>query len=180
MSVLSRHVEAAVVSLSWKRTVVIEQGRWLSRSTAWKPHGDNVRNLRAVHRTEPDIVGGSSMRRAGASMPKSRAYEVMADHTYFEYEEFEWHKYRTVSAKGETSADVHWPEYTLEPDQRISERRETYHAKFSVNADGNEYVTELGEATWRTLKAGRRYRLKVGLLSDEVLQVSPASDGTHR
>jgi hypothetical protein len=180
MSVLSRHVEAAVVSLSWKRTVVIEQGRWLSRSTAWKPHGDNVRNLRAVHRTEPDIVGGSSMRRAGASMPKSRAYEVMADHTYFEYEEFEWHKYRTFSAKGETSADVHWPEYTLEPDQRISERRETYHAKFSVNADGNEYVTELGEATWRTLKAGRRYRLKVGLLSDEVLQVSPASDGTHR
>jgi hypothetical protein len=120
------------------------------------------------------------MRRAGASMPKSRAYEVMAEHTYFEYEEFEWHKYRTFSAKGETSADVHWPECTLETDQRISERRETYHAKFSVNADGDGYVTELGESTWRTLKVGKRYRLKVGLLSDEVLQVSSASDGTHR
>jgi hypothetical protein len=180
MSVLARHVDAVVVALNWKRTVVIEQGRWLSRSTAWKPHGDNVRNLRTVQRTEPDIVGGSSMRRAGASMPKSRAYEVMAEHTYFEYEEFEWHKYRSYSAKGDTPADVHWPEYTLEPDQRISERRETYHAKFSANADADEYITELDEATWRTLKVGKRYRLKVGLLSDEVLQVSPASDGTHR
>jgi hypothetical protein len=182
MSVLSRHVEATVASLSWKRAVVIEQGRWLSRSTAWKPqHGATVRNLRAVHRTEPDIVGGSSMRGAsGARMSANRAYEVMADHTHFEYEEFEWHKYRTFSAKGDTPADVHWPEYTLEPDQRISERRETYHAKFSANADADEYITELDEATWRTLKVGKRYRLKVGLLSDEVLQVSPASDGTHR
>jgi hypothetical protein len=182
MSVLSRNVEATVVSLSWKRTVVIEQGRWLSRSTSWKPHGDNVRNLRAVHRTEPDIVGGSSMRGSGGRGPQNRAYEVMAEHTHFEYEEFEWHKYRTFSAKGDTSADLHWPEHTLEPDQRISERRETYHATFSVNADGDgdEYITELDEATWRTLKVGKRYRLKVGLLSDEVQQVSPASDGTHR
>jgi hypothetical protein len=180
MGVLARHVEATVVSLSWKRTVVIEQGRWLSRKTAWKPsHGATVRNLRAVHRTEPDIVGGS-MRGARARLPANRAYEVMAEHTYFEYEEFEWHKYRTFSAKGDTPADVHWPEHTLEPDQRISERRETYHANFAVNADGDEYSTELDEATWRTLKVGRRYRLKVGLLSDQVLQVSPASDGTHR
>lgn len=181
MSVLSRHVEAAVVSLSWKRTVVVEQGRWHSRSTSWKPpHGANVRNLRAVHRNEPDIVGGSSMRRAGASMPPSRAHDVLADHTHFEYEEFEWHKYRSYSAKGDTPADVHWPEYTLEPDQRISERRETYHAKFGVDADDGEYVTELDEATWRTLKVSKRYRLKVGILSDEVQQVSPARDGTHR
>jgi hypothetical protein len=182
MSVLARHVDAVVVSLSWKRTVVIEQGRWLSRSTSWKPHGDNVQNLRAVHRTEPDIVGGSSMRRAGASMPKSRAHEVMAEHTYFEYEEFEWHKYRSFSAKGDTSADVHWPECTLEPDQRISERRETYHAKFSANGDNDddEYLTELDEATWRTLKVGKRYRLTVGFLSDEVKQVTPVRDGSHR
>jgi len=67
------------------------------------------------------------MRRAGASLPQSRAYEVMTEHTYFEYEEFEWHRYRSFSAKGDTPADVRWPECTLEPDQRISERRETYH-----------------------------------------------------
>ena len=180
MSVFSRNVDARVVALSWTRTVVVEQGRWESRRTAWKPHGDNVRNVRAVQAKEPDIVIEGSMRRAGASMPKSRSNEVLTTHTYFEYEEFEWHKYRTFSAKGDTPADVHWPEHTLEPDQRISERRETYHANFAVNADGDEYITELDEATWRTLKVGKRYRLKVGLLSDEVLQVSPANDGTHR
>jgi hypothetical protein len=59
-------------------------------------------------------------------MPSSKTHEVMTKHTYFEYEEFEWHKYRSFSAKGDGTADVRWPEYTLEPDQRISERRETY------------------------------------------------------
>ncbi|HEV3381695.1 MAG TPA: hypothetical protein VG142_12025 [Trebonia sp.] len=74
---------------------------------------------------EPDIVGG-------ASMPRGNAHEVMAKHTYFEYEEFVWHMYRAFSARGEGPADVRWPECTLEPDQRISERREIYHAKFSA------------------------------------------------
>ncbi len=174
----SRHVDAAVAALSWKRTVVIEQGRWESRSTAWKPHGDNVRNLRTVQDVEPDIVVEGNLRRAGASMPKSRTHEFMTKHTHFEYEEFAWHKYRSFSAKGDSPADVRWPEYTLGPDQRISERRETYHAKFSAGADGgeDEYMTELDETTWRTLEVGLRCRLKVGAFSDEVKQVTPVPD----
>ena len=175
MSVFARRIQATVVALHWRRTVVIEQGRWESRSTAWKPHGDNVRNLRTVHSMEPDIVGGGSMRRAGASMPKSRAHEVMSQHTHFEYEEFNWHKHRSFTAKGDGPADLRWPEYTLEPDQRISERRESYRATFSADADDGEFTTELDEATWRTLKVGRRYRLKVGAFSDEVKQVTLAA-----
>jgi hypothetical protein len=50
----------------------------------------------------------------------------------------------------------------------------SYRATFSVGADGGEFTTELDEATWRTLKVGRRYRLKVGAFSDEVKQVTPA------
>ena len=166
--------------------MVIEQGRWVARSTAWKPHGDNVRNLRTVQRMEADLVAERNRRRSTRpGMPRDRT-GVLSEHTHFEYEEFEWRKYRTFSAKGDSPADLHWPEYTLEPDQRISERRETYHAKFNANAnananaDANEYLTELDEATWRTLKIGKRYRLTLGLLSDEVKQVSPAHDGTHR
>ncbi len=178
----SRHVDATVVALSWRRTVVIEQGRWESRRTAWKPHGDNIRNLRTLPDVEPDIVGPQSYRRAGASMPQSKSYEVMTKHTYFEYEEFVWHKYRSFSAKGDSPADACWPEYTLGPDQRISERRETYRAKFSADADADgdggedEFMTELDEATWRTLKTGLRCRLKVGALNDEVKQVTPVLD----
>jgi hypothetical protein len=169
--VFSRYVVATVVALSWKRTVVVEHGRWESRRTAWKPHGDNVRNLRTVQTVEPDIVGGGRMSRAGASMPRSTAHEVMAKHTSFEYEEFGWHKYRSFSAKGDGPADVRWPEHALEDGQRVSERREAYHATFSVGAD--EYLTELDEATWRKLRVGGRYRLKVGTLSGEVKQVGP-------
>ncbi|HEY2270989.1 MAG TPA: hypothetical protein VGI96_50835 [Streptosporangiaceae bacterium] len=114
-------------------------------------------------------------------MPSSKTHEVMTKHTYFEYEEFEWHKYRSFSAKGDGTADVRWPEYALEPDQRISERRETYHARFSVDADADadadggerEFVTELDEATWRTLEVGLKCRLKVSGFSDEVKQVAP-------
>jgi hypothetical protein len=178
MDVFSRHVDAAVVALSWKRTVVIEQGRWVSRSTSWKPHGDNVRNLRTVQDVEPDIVFDGNLRRAGASMPPSKSREVMTKHTRFEYEELEWHMYRSFSAAGNSPADVRWPDYNLEPDQRISERRETYRAKFSVDADGgeDEFMTELDEATWRTLEVGLRCRLTVGAFSDEVKQVTPVPD----
>jgi hypothetical protein len=91
----------------------------------------------------------------------------------FEYEELEWHRYRSFSADGDSTADVRWPEHALEPGQRISERRETYHAKFSANADGDEHLTELDEATWRTLKVGLKCRLKMGSFSDEVKQVTP-------
>jgi hypothetical protein len=31
-----------------------------------------------------------------------------------------------------------------------------------------------------SLKVGKRYRLKLGLRSDEVKQVSPVQNGTHR
>jgi hypothetical protein len=70
-------------------------------------------------------------------------------------------------------ADVRWPEYALGPDQRVSERREAYRAKFSAGGEDSEdeYAAELDEATWRTLKAGLRCRLKVGALSGEVKQV---------
>ncbi len=175
MSVFARHIQATVVTLHWRRTVVIEQGFWESRSTAWKPHGDNVRNLRTVHTMEADIVGGmNSMRRATPNLQQNRAREVMEQHTHFEYEEFNWRRHRSLSAKGDGPADLSWPEYTLEPDQRISERRESYRATFSVDGDGGELTTELDEATWRTLKMGRKYRLKMGAFSDEVKQVTLA------
>jgi hypothetical protein len=44
------------------------------------------------------------MRRAGASMPPSKSHEELAKHTIFEYEEFEWRKFRTFSAKGDSPA----------------------------------------------------------------------------
>jgi hypothetical protein len=163
-------VVATAVALSWKRTVVIEYGRWESRRTAWKPRGDNIRNLRTVRSTELDTVY-DNVRPAMASTGPDRMHEVKAKHTSFEYEEFTWARHRSFSASGDGPADVHWPEQDLEDGQRVSERREAYRATFSAGDD--EYLTELDEATWRRLRTGKRYRLKVSTLSGEVKQVSP-------
>jgi hypothetical protein len=175
VAVFSRQVDVVVTALSWRRAVMVEQGRWRSRRTAWKPaHGANVRNLRVVRKLEGDIEIEAGMSRAGASMPASRSDEVFSKHTIFEYEEFEWRKYRTFSAKGEGTADVAWPGPALEADQRITERRESYQATFAVKgSDEDEYVTELDEATWRRLRVGRRCRLKIGAFGDEVKEVTP-------
>ena len=167
-----------VTALSWRRTVVIEQGRWQSRRTDWKPHGDGVRNIRTVRVVEPDLIFDTHTDRKVGGARQSGSHEVMDKHTYFEFEEFRWHKYRSFSAQGDGPADVRWPEYTLGPDQRISERREAYRAKFSVageDSEEDEYTAELDETTWRTLKVGLRCRLKVGALSGEVKQVIPAA-----
>jgi len=174
MSLFSRRIDAVVVALSWKRTVVIEQGRWESRRTAWKPRGGTVRNIRTVQDIEPDIVFDADFSLGDGEVPGSKSRAVMAKHTYFEYEELRWYRYRSFSAKGDSPADVRWPEYALEPDQRISERREAYRAKFSAGAGGeDEHVTELDEATWRTLEVGTRCLLTVGAFNDEVKQVTP-------
>jgi hypothetical protein len=177
VSVFSGHVDAVVTALSWRRTVVIEQGRWQSRRTDWKPHGDGVRNIRTVRAVEPDLIFDTHTDRRGGSARQSGSHEVMEKHTYFEYEEFGWHKYRSFSAQGDGPADVRWPERALGPDQRISERRAAYRAKFSAGGEDSEdeYAAELDEATWQTLKVGMRCRLKVGALSGEVKQVIPVA-----
>jgi hypothetical protein len=173
--VFSRHVDAVVTALSWRRTVVIEQGRWHRRRTDWKPYGEGVRNIQTVRVTEPDLIFDTHTDWKVGGARRSGSHEVMDKHTYFEYEEFRWHKYRSFSAEGNDPANVHWAEYVLGPDQRISERRAAYRAKFSAGGQGagDEFAAELDEATWRTLRVGLRCRLKVGALSGEVRQVTP-------
>jgi hypothetical protein len=164
--VFSRHVDAVVVELSWKRTVVIEKGHWEPRDTDWKPWGHNVRNVVRV-------VGDKWVWvREGDSK-----YQVDQKRTHFTYEEFVWHRYPCTVA-GYGTAGVRWPRYILGPDQRVGGRAESYYAKFSVGGDGDEveYVTELDKATWQTLEVGMRCRLKLGASGDEVKQVTAAPD----
>jgi hypothetical protein len=178
MGMFSGRVDAVVVALSWSRTVVVEQGRWESRRTAWKPpHGKNVRNLKTVQKVEADLdfrVHDHAQKMG--TQQRSTTRESMEKHTYFEYEEFSWHKHRSFSARGDTPDDVRWPDYDLGPDQRVSEQREAYRAKFSAGA-ADDYTVELDQATWQALKVGMRGRLKLGALSGEVKQVIPAPAG---
>lgn len=158
----SRHVNAVVAELSWKRTVVIEKGRWEPRDTDWKPWGHNVRNVIKV-------VGDKWVREG-----KGRdRHLVDQKHTHFKYEVLVWHRYPCTVA-GDGTAGVRWPRYILGPDQRVGERAESYYAKFSADGDGDEveYTTELDKATWRILDVGMRCLLKLGAYDDEVKQVT--------
>ena len=169
-----RYVEARVTSLAWRRTVVIEQGFWEFRRTSWKPRGGNVRNIETIHSTEPDIVGGGrNPERPTMAPSRNPAHEVLGKHTYYEYQELVWRKHRSLSAKGDSPAGLHWPEYTLGPDQRVAERRQSYRATFAVKGTQDELTTELDEQTWRSLKrVGRLARLRVNL-NHEVKHVEP-------
>jgi hypothetical protein len=174
MSVFGRRVEARVSSLAWRRTLVVEQGFWEFRRTSWKPRGGNVRNIETVHSTQPDIVGGGrNPERPTMAPSRNPAHEVLAKHTYYEYQELVWRKHRSLSAKGDSPAGLHWPEYALGPDQRIAERRESYRATFTAKNTKDELMAELDEQTWRSLKrVGRLVRLRVSL-NHEVKHVEP-------
>ena len=149
---------------------MVEQGHWESRRRPSRPPGkETIRNVQVVKVLESETaVDGSSMG-DGYSGPGVSSRDVLAKHTYFEYEELTWRKYRSFRVNGDTSDDVRWPEPDLAPGQRVSERREAYRAKFAVGAE--EYRAELDEATWRKLRVGQRCRLELSALTDEVKKV---------
>jgi hypothetical protein len=187
MSLFSRQRDAVVTALSWSRTVTVEQGRWEHRRTPWKPgHGATVRNLRTVHVTEADVVGpqgggGRPWGSQGIGGPDRRSREVVERHTYFEYEELTWHKYRSFSARGDGPDSLRPPEPALTADQRVSGRREAYRATFAAGpGDDDTFTAEVDEATFRALAVGRRCRLRVGMLAGDVRQVTPVVRDGHR
>jgi hypothetical protein len=179
MGVFSRQVDAVVTALSWSRTITVEQGRWEHRRTPWKPTRDQtVRDVRTVHVTEADVVGqqggaGRPWGTEGVGGVDRHSREVFERHTYFEYEELRWHKYRSFTVRGDGPASLRWPEPGLTPGQRVSARREAYRATFAPGPDGgDEFTAEIGEQAFRDLAVGRRCRLKLGALNGDVRQVT--------
>jgi hypothetical protein len=75
--VFSGHVDVVVTGLSWRRAVVVEQGRWHHRRADWKPHGDGVRNIRVVRTVEPDLIFDTHTDRRGGSARRSGSHEVV-------------------------------------------------------------------------------------------------------
>ena len=131
---------------------------------------------------EPDLIFDTHTDRRGGSARQSGSHEVMDKHTYSSTRSSGGASTGRSVPKGTSPADVRWPEHTLGPDQRVSERREAYRAKFSACGEDSEdeYAVELDEATWQTLKVGQRCRLKVGTLSGEVKQGDPGGRQERR
>lgn len=174
MALLRRHVDAEATALAWTRTVGIEQQEWVSKRSEWKPGGDtrNVERHQESHwetvtEWEPGQAGADGM--PGPQQPVTR--QELRTRTFYLYETLEWRESRTLTASGADQDDVSWPDYELDPGERVRRQVETYSVTFT--GPGKQYETTLDESQWRGLALGTTYRLGLGLLG-RVREVTPA------
>jgi hypothetical protein len=174
MAFLRRHVDAEATAFAWTRTIDLEQQQWVSKRSQWKPGGE-TRNVErhqesrweTVTEWEPGPPGADGM--PGPQRPVTR--QELKTRTFYTYEALEWLQSRSLIASGADRGDVRWPEYALEPGERIRTKTETYTVTFTGPA--KKYETTLDETQWRALALGTTYRLSLGLLG-RVREVTPA------
>jgi hypothetical protein len=191
MALFQRHIDAEATAFAWTRTVDLEQQQWVSRRSEWQPTGE-TRNVQRHQETywetatdwqpgppkaegmpgfqQPMTMPGSQqpMTMPGSQQPVTG--QELRTRTFYTYEEPEWRKSRTLTASGADRDEVHWPEYTLAPGERVRGKAETYSGTFTASA--KQYEATLEEVQWRTLALGTRYRLSLGLLGG-VHEVTP-------
>jgi len=94
--------------------------------------------------------------------------------TSYTYESHQWWEGRTLKSSGADQDDV-WPQYTLEPGERVYAKWEDYSATFTT--PGKKYEKTLDESQWRALALGAAYRLTLGALGGvrSVAPLSPAA-----
>lgn len=175
-----RPVDALVISTTWTRTVQLERPEWVATRTNWGPPAE-ARNVKQhtetywASPTDPTPPGGQNM--PGNPTGVSPTRTELRTRVYYTYEVQEWHKGRSLNASGAGHGDVRWPDYTLEPGERVRERRETYSVAFT--AEGKQYEKTLPEAEWRAFSPGDACRLSLGLLGG-VKHVTSVHGGAGR
>ena len=182
MALFRRHIDAEATAFAWTRTVDMEQQEWVDKRSAWQPTEEtrNVeRHQESYWETVTDWHPGppNADGTPGPQQPMTR--QELRTRTFYTYEELEWRKGRTLTASGADRNEVHWPEYTLAPAERVRGKAETYSGTFTASAkkakqakQAKQYVATLDEAQWRTLALGTTYRLSLGLLGG-VHEVTP-------
>ena len=174
MALFRRHIEAEATAFAWTRTVDIEQQMWVSKRSEWQPRGE-IRNVQRHQETywetvtdwqpcPPDADGTPGPQ-------QSTTRQELRTRTLYTYEALEWCPSGTLTASGADQNGVHWPEYALEPGERVRGKAETYSVTFTGPA--KQYEATLEETQWRTLTLGTTYQLSLGLLGG-VRDVKPA------
>jgi hypothetical protein len=196
MGLFRRHINAEATAFAWTRTVDMEQQQWVGKRSEWQPLGE-TRNVQRHQETywetvndwQPGqtVTGQPGMPNANGmpGMPNANGMpgpqqpmtkQEMRTRYFYTYEELEWSKSRTLTAWGADRNEVHWPEYTLAPGERVRGQAETYSGTFTASAkqakQAKQYEATLDEAQWRTLALGTTYRLTLGLLGG-VHEVTP-------
>ena len=165
MALFRRHIDAEAMAFAWTRTVEMEQQQWVAKRSGRQPSGEtrNVqRHQETYWETVTDWLPGPTNADGtpGPQQPTTR--QELRTRTVYTYEALEWREGRTLTASGADREAVHWPEYTLAPEERVRRKAETYSVTFTAPA--RQYETTLDETQWRTLTLGTTYRLSLGLL----------------
>jgi hypothetical protein len=174
MALFRRHIDAEATALAWTRTVDFEQQQWMSKRSEWQPRGEtrNVqRHQETYWETVTDWQPGPPDADGTPGPDQSTTRQELRTRTVYTYEALEWVQGRTLTASGTDRDDVGWPEYELEPGERVRSQTEAYSVTFTGPA--KKYEATLDETQWRTLTLGTTYRLSLGLLGG-VRQVTPA------
>jgi hypothetical protein len=161
-----RSVDALVTAVRWSRTVQLERLEWVAKRSDWGPP-EGARNVKQhtetywasptdpVSPSAPTMTGGPG---AGVSPTRTE----LRTRVYYTYEAQVWHKGRSLQASGYGGSDAKWPDYTLQPGERVRDRRETYSVTFT--AGDKQYEKEFPEQEWHAFAPGDACHLSLGLL----------------
>lgn len=170
-----RQVKAQVLSLSWRRVIQMDRQVWERTRSTVRPTGavkDLERHVEQYWETVTHSHPGTADGTGATGSPTTTRRQVERTRSYFTYEELVWIKGRTLTAKGTDPSAVAWPEYTLEPNERISGREEAHEVIFA--AGERTYAASPPEEEWRDLEPGASYVLTLGRMLDIIEKIAPA------
>jgi hypothetical protein len=159
-----RQVVAQVTGLTWSRVVQMERRQWEPKRGAFVPPGEtrNVqKHTEQFWGTAAGIIPGQPNANGMPGQPVPGVQQELQTRVYYTYEVLEWRKGRTLTADGTDPSTVSWPDYTLDPGERVRGTKEDYHV--TVAAGDKHYETSLPEGQWRDLEPGASYDLAIGL-----------------
>jgi hypothetical protein len=160
-----RQVDAQVSDMTWSRVVQLERQQWVRKRGTWAP-SEGTRNVEkhteTYWDTVTDMTPGAPNADGIPGPPSSSTRTELRTRFYYTYESLEWRKGRTLRAAGTGPSGVAWPDYTLEPEERIRDEEETYAVTFT--AADKRYEASLPEQEWRCLELGLTCHLSLGLL----------------
>ena len=166
-----RTVVATVAGFFWQRKVELGQYIWVEESS-YSGYPEGSRNQHSKSETyfsnevtRQEII--TTTNADGSTSTTSRpVYEMVPRwRTKYMYEIQRWHESRELLAEGDTRTDVHWPQYSLDPQtqEQVGKTSEKYQVRFQT-AKGKSYTYKLPESEWSTLDEQATYRLSITLL----------------
>jgi hypothetical protein len=172
MALFHRHPDAVLLSVSWKRSIDMEQQEWVEHKSEARPipfDDVKLRNERQEKEVYYETVYEyETVTDSDGSHTERLAHKERRTRMVWKWEQLDWCPGRTVEASGDSQDHVRWPDCALAKGEREGERHEEYEAVFEVSRGSGEAGkthkwTLDDEETWGALEVGAGYHIDLGL-----------------